>query len=129
MSEVPSPSSQQPSSLTLSPQQEAAKTHAMVAYVLMLLGLFTGIFWIAGAIWAMVKKSDAAGTGFEDHYANIIKVFWVGLALTLLSILLAVILIGYLMMIAVAIWSIYRIVKGLARLTSNRTYYSYSTGH
>jgi len=50
-------------------RDEAAKTHALIAYGLMVIGLFTGIFWIIGAIWAMVKKEDAIGTCFEDHYS------------------------------------------------------------
>lgn len=108
---------------SLSEAQQQAKTHALVAYVLMVLGLITGIFWLAGAIWAMVKKGDARGTLFEDHYANIIKTFWVGLAVTILSLILSVVLIGYITLFAVWIWSIYRIIKGLARLTSNKPYY------
>jgi hypothetical protein len=35
----------------------------------MAVGLFTGLFWIIGAVWAMVKKGEARGTIFEDHYS------------------------------------------------------------
>lgn len=107
----------------LTETQQEAKTHAIVSYVFMVLGLITGIFWLVGAIWAMVKKSDARGTPFEDHYSNIIKTFWVGLVVTIISIPLAVVLIGYLTLLAVWIWSIYRIVKGVARLSANQPYY------
>ncbi|QCZ94708.1 DUF4870 family protein [Salinimonas iocasae] len=108
----------------LTEAQQEAKTHAIVAYVFMVLGLITGIFWLVGAIWAMVKKSDARGTPFEDHYANIIKTFWIGLVVSIISIPLAVILIGYITLFAIWIWSIYRIVKGVARLSANQPYYS-----
>lgn len=109
----------------LTATQQEAKTHAIVAYVFMVLGLITGIFWLVGAIWAMVKKSDARGTPFEDHYSNIIKTFWVGLAVTIISIPLAIVLIGYFTLLAVWIWSIYRIVKGVARLSANQPYYNH----
>ncbi|MFT6986804.1 MAG: putative membrane protein [Psychromonas sp.] len=107
----------------LSSQDDAAKTHALIAYGLMVAGLFTGIFWIIGAVWAMVKKDEASGTLFEDHYSNIIKTFWWGLGLSIVGFLLAFVIVGYFLLLAVWIWSIYRIIKGLARITSNKRYY------
>ncbi|MBW8192115.1 YIP1 family protein [Neiella marina] len=107
---------------TLSAKDDAAKTNALIAYGLMVIGLFTGIFWIVGAIWAMVKKADAQGTIFADHYSNITKVFWWGLFLSILGAVLAVFVIGYFIIFAVWIWSIFKIVKGLANLTSNKPY-------
>ncbi|MCC2603787.1 DUF4870 family protein [Planctobacterium marinum] len=109
---------------SLSLKDDAAKTSALVAYGLMVVGLFTGIFWIVGAVWAMVKKEEAQGSLFEDHYANIIKTFWWGLGISIVGFLLMVIIIGHFILMAVWIWSIYRIVKGLARLTSNKAYHS-----
>lgn len=106
----------------LSAREEAAKTNALIAYGLMVLGLFTGIFWIVGAIWAMVKKGDAQGTRFEDHYSNITKVFWLGLILSIIGVILAFVVIGYFVLLFVWIWSVFKIVKGLANLTSNKAY-------
>lgn len=107
---------------TMTAKNEAAKTNALIAYGLMIVGLFTGIFWIVGAIWAMVKKEDAKGTIFEDHYANIIKTFWWGLGLYIVSFVLAFVVVGYFLAVAVWIWSIFRVIKGLAKLTSNKAY-------
>lgn len=108
----------------LSSQDEAAKTNAIIAYGLMVVGIFTGIFWFIGAIWAMVKKSEAQGTIFEDHYTNIVKTFWWGFGLSILGAILAFFVVGYFILLAVWIWSIYKIVKGLARITSNKAYNS-----
>ncbi|WP_133010775.1 DUF4870 family protein [Marinomonas flavescens] len=107
---------------TLSSFDEKAKTNALISYVLMVIGMFTGIFWLAGAIWAMVKIGDARGSIFEDHYSNIIKTFWWGLGLTLISFILMFFYIGYFILIGTFIWSIIKIVKGLARITSNKSY-------
>jgi uncharacterized membrane protein len=107
---------------SLSAKDEAAKTNALIAYCLMVIGLFTGIFWIIGAIWAIVKKEEAKGTLFEDHYSNIIKTFWWGLALSILGFILAFVVVGYFLLLAVWIWSIYKIIKGLAKITSNKAY-------
>lgn len=106
----------------LTSQDESAKTNAIIAYALMALGIFTGFFWLIGAIWAMVKRSDAQGSIFVDHYDNMIKTFWWGLLFWVIGLVLAFILIGYLVFLAVWIWSVYRIVKGLAQITSNKPF-------
>ena len=80
-----------------SEKDDLAKTNALIAYGFMVLGLFTGVFWIVGAVWAMVKKEDAIGTRFEDHYSNIIKTFWWGLVLSIASFLLLVVIMGTLL--------------------------------
>jgi len=108
----------------LSIADDAAKTNALIAYGLMAVGFFTGIFWIIGAVWAMVKKSDAKGTIFEDHYTNIIKTFWWGLGWTILGLFLLLLFVGYFILFAVWIWSIFKVVKGLAKITSNKAYNS-----
>ncbi|CAG9001515.1 MAG: hypothetical protein CENE_03536 [Candidatus Celerinatantimonas neptuna] len=104
-----------------------AKNHALIAYILMVLGVFTGVLWFIGAIWAMVKCSDVAGSLFEDHYRNIITVFWWSLGWAIVGFALSIILVGYLILLLVWIWSAYRILRGLARLTSNRAYYDYAS--
>ena len=90
----------------------------------MALGFFTGFCWIAGFIWALVKKSDARGTVFADHYDNIITVFIMSFVLMVAGFLLAFIVIGYFIILASVIWTLYRIVKGLAKITSNKAYHS-----
>ena len=64
---------QVPSNTPLSSQDDEAKTHALIAYALMLTGLVTVVFWLVGGIWAMVKKSDIEGSRFSDHYDNLIS--------------------------------------------------------
>jgi uncharacterized membrane protein len=121
MSELQSSTTQ---STSLSSLDDAAKTNALIAYGLMVLGLFTGLFWIIGAVWAMVKKAEAQGTIFEDHYSNIVKTFWWGLGLSIIGFILAFIVVGYFLLLGVWIWSIYRVIKGLAKITSNKAYNS-----
>ena len=107
---------------SLSIKEDTAKTNALVAYGLMAVGLFTGVFWIVGVIWAAVKREEAEGTRFADHYTNMIKTFWWGVGFYIVGLMLTVILIGYLMLFAVWLWSLYKIVKGLAKVTSNKAY-------
>lgn len=103
---------------------DAAKTNALIAYALMALGLFTGILWIAGAIWAMVKKDDAKDSIFADHYNNITSLFWWGMLWTVIGIILSFIGVGLIVIFVVWIWCVYRLVKGFAAITSNKPYNS-----
>ena len=114
------PNKNQPVGFSL--EDDAARINAIIAYALMVIGFFTGIFWIIGAIWAMVKKEDAKGTLFEDHYTNIVKTFWWSLAFSILGFFLSVLVIGYVILLIVWIWSMYKVIKGLARITSNKPY-------
>lgn len=108
----------------LSAKDESAKQNALISYVLMVIGIFTGIFWIVGAVWAMVKKGEAQGSIFEDHYSNIVKTFWWGLGFSILGFILVFVFVGYFILLAVWIWSIFKVVKGLAKITSNKAYSS-----
>ncbi|MDF1763299.1 MAG: hypothetical protein P1U57_07820 [Oleibacter sp.] len=108
---------------SLTPKEDRAKTHALIAYALMVGGLFTGgLLWIIGGIWAIVKREDAVGTLFEDHYTNIITTFWWGLGWSVIGLILLFIFIGYFILIGIMVWSIYRLVKGLARISSNKSF-------
>ena len=111
------------SKMSLSIADDAAKTSALIGYGLMILGMFTGIFWFIGAVWAMVKQEEAKGTLFEDHYSNMISTFWWTLGLYIIGFILAFVIAGYFILLGVWIWSTYRIIKGLARITSNKPYY------
>lgn len=106
----------------LSEENAKSKTNAIIAYALMVLGLFTGVLWIVGAIWAMVKRGDAKGTLFEDHYTNIIQTFWWSFGLSVLGIVLAIFVVGYFIIVGVWFWSVFKVVKGLARITSDKPY-------
>jgi len=99
-----------------------AKTQALIAYILMTIGLFTGVFWLLGAIWAMVKKSSAEGTLYYHHFTNMITTFWISLLLSILGSVTLFLMIGYPILFLTYIWSIYRIVKGLATALSGRVY-------
>ncbi|MDW6019685.1 hypothetical protein SBW85_18445 [Vibrio plantisponsor] len=106
----------------LSQVEKSAKTHAIVAYALMLLGFWTGLGFLIGGIWGMVKASDAKGTIFESHYANIKRTFWVSLILSIIGIVTSVFVVGWFIVVFAFFYTLYKVVKGLARVTSNKAY-------
>ena len=99
-----------------------AKKHALIAYCLMALGFFVGVTFFAGGIWAMLKKGDAVGSRFDSHYSNIIFTFWVSLFLSITGVLTIFFIVGYFILAGTAIWTIYRLAKGLAKITSDKPY-------
>ena len=106
----------------LSEKDKNAKTHAIIAYALMLLGFFTGISFLAGGIWGIVKKSDAQGTMFANHYDNITKTFFVSIVLTIIGDLTAVFIIGYVVLLVAAIYTLWNMISGLAKITSDKSF-------
>jgi uncharacterized membrane protein len=99
---------------------KSLKTVTTVVYALQALGFFNGITWIAAVIINYVKREDVAGTWLESHFRWQIRTFWFGLLWALLGVILFVLIVGWFILAADAIWIIYRIVKGWLNLSENR---------
>lgn len=91
---------------------EPGKTNVQVIYILYLVGFAIGISSIVGIVMAYINRGKSEAW-VETHYTWAIRTFWIGLLYGLISIVLSFILIGFLLMIAVAIWVIIRCVMGL----------------
>lgn len=87
-----------------------------------------GVPSIIAVIMNYVRRADARGTWLESHFTWQIRTFWYALgwvvAVTLVSIPLAVILIGIgtfvAGMIALSFWIVYRVVRGWLALKDGR---------
>ena len=101
-------------------QEHRLKTVATVVYALQAAGFFVGITWIVAVIVDYVKRDDARGTWLESHYRWQIRTFWFGLLWGAIGGILALVLIGFFVLAADAIWIIYRIVKGWLNLIDNK---------
>lgn len=96
--------------------EKKLKDLTLLVYILQAIGLFVGLTWIAGVVVNYVKREDVRGTWLESHFDWQIKTFWYGLAGSILGWITIWILIGWLILLAVGIWAIYRIVKGMLAL-------------
>jgi uncharacterized membrane protein len=96
------------------------KTVATVVYALQAAGFFVGITWIAAIVIDYVKKDEAAGTWLESHYRWQIRTFWWGLLWAVIGGVTSLILIGFAILFADAVWIIYRIAKGWLNLAENK---------
>ena len=98
----------------------SAKTLATLVYILQAASFVVGITYIAAVVINYVKRDEVRGTVAESHFEWQIRTFWISLAVGLVGFILLIIFIGYLVLVANAIWVIYRIVKGWLYLNDNK---------
>jgi uncharacterized membrane protein len=90
---------------------EPGPTNVQVIYASYLLGFVVGITPLIGIALAYMNRGKAGGW-IETHYTWAIRTFWIGILYGLISLVLSFVLIGLLLMLAVAVWVIVRVVVG-----------------
>ena len=100
--------------------EKKGKDLALLVYILQAVGLVIGLTWIVAVIINYVKRDDVRGTWIESHFDWQIKTFWIALAGWIVGVATAFILIGWLILLAVTVWSIYRVVKGWLALNDGK---------
>ena len=116
----------------------------MLCYVLFMIACVNGVTAIIGVIIAYAKRSDAKGTTWESHFNNLILVFWAMVGATLLFFLAwpfafgwwfangfvwlraptaaLPLLFGFILFPVLAIWYLYRVIRGLIRAGEDQAY-------
>jgi uncharacterized membrane protein len=95
------------------PEQLASlRQLTLVVYILYALSWLVGLSAVVAIIINYVKREDVAGTLYESHFTWQIRTFWWSLLWCVIGLLSMVILIGFVVLLVTAIWSIYRLVKG-----------------
>ena len=85
-----------------------------LVYILYLVGFVVGISSIVGIVFAYVNR-DQSEDWIETHYTYLIRTFWIGLLYFLISGLLAMLIIGFFLIFAAAVWVIVRCIIGLQK--------------
>lgn len=101
----------------------AQKTITTMVYALQAISFLLGITYIVAIIINYVKKDAVRGTWLESHFRWQIRTFWFSLLWSAIGIVGMFFIIGYAVLIANAIWVIYRIVKGWLRLNEGKDMY------
>jgi uncharacterized membrane protein len=99
---------------------EAGKM-ANIVYVLYLVALFLGITGIVGVVIAYVNKDDAPDW-VRSHYQFQIRTFWIGGLFILIGSVTAMVLVGYLVLLAWVVWLIIRTIKGMKYLNKGEAH-------
>jgi uncharacterized membrane protein len=96
------------------------KTLTHVVYALQAAGFLVAITWIVAVVINYVKLDETKGTWLESHFRWQIRTFWWGLLWGAIGVITFLIFIGWLILIADAVWIIYRIVKGWLALNDGK---------
>jgi len=95
----------------------------LIVYILQAASFLFGLTLIAAVVVNYVKREDVAGTLYESHFRWQIRTFWFALLWGAIGVILSLVLIGFAILAADAVWLIYRIVKGWLRLNENKPMY------
>jgi uncharacterized membrane protein len=99
---------------------ENLRTLTAVVYGLQAGVFLIGLSAIVAVVINYVKRDEVAGTWLESHFRWQIRTFWFGLLWGVLGALLFVFVVGWFILIADAVWIIYRIVKGWLNLNDGK---------
>lgn len=102
---------------------KTGKTLATVVYALQAASFAVGMTLVVAVIINYVKMDDVRGTWLESHFRWQIRTFWFGLLWAVVGAITFLLLVGYLVLMADAIWVIYRIVKGWLNLNDGKPMY------
>jgi uncharacterized membrane protein len=96
---------------------------AILCYALYLLGWPTvHITTLVALILAYVQRGEARGTVWDTHFRNLIEIFWVALIIGVIAIPLCFVFVGIPLLFGLAVWVLYRTIKGLVRAIEGRPY-------
>jgi uncharacterized membrane protein len=91
---------------------EQQKNTVLLVYLLQALSFVVGVTAIAGLIVNYLTRDEVRGTWLASHVSWQIKTFWYALLGSVIGFLLLIVGIGLLVLPLVALWYIYRIIKG-----------------
>ena len=96
----------------------------MVVYILQIASIIVGITLIAGVIINYLKRKDVEGTWLESHFRWQIRTFWFTLLWFGVGLALLIVVVGFFVLMALAMWLLYRAIKGWLELEERRPMYA-----
>ena len=95
--------------------QENAKRTALIVYALYLGSFVVGITLLVGVVVAYIYRNDA-DDWLASHYRFQIRTFWMFVLFSIIGGLLAIVIVGWIVLVFAAVWLIVRCVMGIKRL-------------
>ena len=99
---------------------ESERTTLLIAYILHGLGVFNGLTAVAGVIINHLKVNETRSLFISSHHRWLIRSFWWALLWVVVSWALSFVLVGLIGFVIVAVWWIYRIVRGALSFSERR---------
>lgn len=101
----------------------AKKQLVTLVYALQAASFLVGVTFIAAIMVNYLKRDEMAGSWLESHFNWQIRTFWWSLLWAVVGLVLSVVVVGIFILIADAIWVIYRIVIGWLALNDGNEMY------
>ncbi|MFW5825372.1 MAG: DUF4870 family protein [Marinobacter sp.] len=93
----------------------------VAVYLLQALAIPTsGLMAIAGVIINYLKQEEARHSPLDAHFRWQIRTFWIALLWAVVGTVTTVLIIGWFILLGLAIWYIYRVVRGALALNDGR---------
>ena len=96
------------------------KNITMVIYGLQALSFLYGVTALVGIVINYIKRDDVRGTLYENHFDWQIRTFWWGLLWGVVGMATIFLLVGFVILAAAYIWTIYRVVRGWLKLNEGK---------
>ena len=95
----------------------------MVVYALQAVSFLFVITFVIAVMVNYIKQDDVRGTWLESHFRWQIRTFWFSLPWLVLGVLTYIFIIGWVIIGVIALWLIYRILKGWLNLYDGKPMY------
>ena len=102
---------------------DSDKNMTAVVYLLQGLSFFFGITYIVAVIINYVKRNDVDNTFLASHFTWQINTLWASIVMSIVGLLTFYFIIGSFILLANAIWVVYRIIKGALYLKDEKEMY------
>lgn len=103
------------------PDEASLQRLALIVYILQATSIVSGSLTLfAGVIINYVRMDDVRGSWIEGHFRWQTKTFWYTLLWMIIGGVTTLFLIGWVILLGVSLWLIYRIVKGIVYLNEGR---------
>jgi uncharacterized membrane protein len=102
---------------------EKQLTLTKIVYALQAASFLVGVTAVGAVVINYIKFPEVEGTWLESHFRWQIRTFWFGLLWGVVGVVTLFFVIGWFILIADAVWVIYRIVKGYLNLADGKGMY------
>ena len=103
------------------PDEASLQRLATIVYILQAASLVTGSLTLfAGVIINYVRWQDVQGSWIESHFRWQTRTFWFTIVWLAVGVVTTIFLFGWVILLAVSLWLIYRLVKGWTYLSEHR---------
>lgn len=103
------------------PPPEENSNAAMVSYVLLLASFLFVITGLISVVIAYTYRDDAP-SWLQSHYQNQIRIFWISAIAVTMGGFLALVHVGYLVLLLWLVWFLVRTIRGIRYLNLRREY-------